>query len=291
MSLLVIRARDPTCAPGAVIERTEGHQLVYHTGSGTGEAFVGTRVSAEASLSGLCVRLGEVLYCRDANQDPRMDRGAARRLRAISMLCVPLVHAGRPIGVLKAFSPQPDAFTGEDIGTLSLLSGVISAHMAHAGEFERHVSESRQDLLTGLANRRAFEERLGSEVARARRHGDLLSLCMLDLDGFRLVNDTFGHAVGDEVLRAVAKHLACVRGEDTAFRIGGDAFAVILAGADGPGAVNVAERLEASVVADQGCGGVGLSWGVAELNGGDPAELVVRAEAELYRLKRARRQA
>lgn len=290
MALVARRAQDLTEAAGAVIERAEGHQLIYHVGSGSGAPLVGLRVSADASLSGMCMRLGEVLYCRDADADPRVDGAAARRMGAVSMLCVPLSHETRMVGVLTVFASAPDAFDGEDVETLSVLSGLVSAQMAHAGEFQRHVAESRQDLLTGLPNRRAFEERLGSEVARARRHGDQLSLCLLDLEGFRLVNDSFGQAVGDEVLRAVAKHLAGVRGEDSAFRVGGDEFAVIFAGAGGAGAATAAERLEASVMDDQGCGGVGICWGVAELDGGDPAALLARADAELRRLKRSRRQ-
>jgi diguanylate cyclase (GGDEF)-like protein len=145
------------------------------------------------------------------------------------------------------------------------------------------------DVLTGLPDRTAFEHRLGSEVARIRRHGGQLAVSLLDLDAFQEINDTLGHAVGDEVLRGVAKRLSRVRGEDTAFRVGGDEFAIIFVGADAEGARVAARRLENNILADQGCGGVGVSWGVAELDGGDPAELMTTAEAELRDNKRARR--
>ena len=288
MQLIVGRAQALTGAAGAVIERADGDDLVYLVGSGTGEQFVGIRISAAAGLSRLSVRHGEVLNCHDADTDDRVDHDAARRLGATSMLCVPLSHRGRPIGVLKVFSPELDAFDDEDVRTIGLLSGVVAAHMAHARDFERHRRESRYDLLTGLLNRRAFEERLGSEVARVRRHGGELSLCLLDLDSFKLINDTLGHGVGDEVLRSVGRHLAQVRGEDSAFRLGGDEFAIIFVGADAEGASVAASRLEQSVMSDQGCGGVGISWGVAEVQVGDPAVLIVHADAELYRAKRSR---
>lgn len=95
--------------------------------------------------------------------------------------------------------------------------------------------------------------------------------------------------MGDEVLRGVAKRLARVRGEDTAFRLSGDQFAVIFVGAGAEGARTAAKRLEAGILGDQGCGGVGASWGVAELEGGDPAQLMTAAKTELIETKRARR--
>src|SRR5947199_36372 len=150
-----------------------------------------------------------------------------------------------------------------------------------AAMLELPEGEEMVDLLTGLPDRTAFEHRLGSEVARIRRHGGQLSVCLMDLDAFQEINETLGHAVGDEVLRGVAKRLSRVRGEDTAFRVGGDEFALIFVGTDADGARVAAGRLENNVLADQGCGGVGVSWGMAELAGGDPAELMATAEAEL----------
>lgn len=288
MMLVVRRAQEFTAAAGAVIERAEGDDLVYHVGSGAGEAYIGMRTKAAAGLAGRCLIEERVIYCPDARADRRLDARTAHKVGAISMLCVPLLFRRRPVGVLKVFAPEVDAFGGEDAHTLSLLSGVIAAHMAHADDFQRHRHESRHDPLTGLGNRRAYEERVGSEVARVRRHGGELAICLLDIDGFRVVNDTLGHTVGDEVLRAVGRHLADVRGEDAAFRLGGDEFGIILVGADSDGATTVARRLELAVLTDHGCGGVAISCGVSELAGGDPAALIEQADAALDRVKRSR---
>ncbi len=208
---------------------------------------------------------------------------------AVSVLCVPLGRAEGRLGALTVYAGRQRAFRYADERTLDLLGGVIAAHLAHSEAFVEPSRETMLDVLTGLPDRQAFEHRLGSEVARIRRHGGHLSVCVMDLDAFQEINDTLGHAVGDEVMRGVAKRLSRVRGEDTAFRVGGDEFAIIFVGTEAEGARVAAARLENNVLADQGCGGVGVSWGVAQLDGGDPAELMATAEAELRENKRARR--
>jgi len=288
MALVARRAQEMTGAAGAVIERADGDDLVYHAGSGAGERHVGARVHGGSGLSGRCLREEKILYCPDARAGARSpDRGGPVQ-GAVSILCVPLVFRSRAVGVLKVFSNEARAFRPEHAATLRLLAQSVAAHLAHAEDLAHHSHESRHDPLTGLPNRRAFEERLGSEVARVRRHGGQLSLCLADLDGFRVVNETLGHAVGDEVLRAVGRHLAEVRGEDAAFRLGGDEFGIILVGADLDGAATAAGRLELAVLADHDCGGVAVSCGVAELEGGDPAVLLERAGAALQSVKRSR---
>src|SRR3954454_11876604 len=101
------------------------------------------------------------------------------------------------------------------------------------------------DALTGLANRALFEDRLTLALARVRRHGGQLAVVFVDLDDFKTVNDSLGHAVGDELLRTTARRLAtCLRAQDTAARLGGDEFAVLLEDLAGPEeAWEIAERL------------------------------------------------
>ena len=106
------------------------------------------------------------------------------------------------------------------------------------------------DTLTGLSNRRAFEQRIAQEMSHSRRYGTPLSLLLLDVDSFKGYNDTFGHPAGDEVLRILAK-VICVQGRETDFfaRYGGEEFIVILPQTDAAGAGVVAERLRAAVEA------------------------------------------
>jgi len=153
------------------------------------------------------------------------------------------------------------------------------------------------DALTGLPNRRAFEEALAREVARARRAGTPLALLAVDVDHFKRVNDQRGHPAGDAVLRAVAGRIASgARAGDLVARVGGEEFAVALPGAGPEAALEAAERIRARVAEEPialegGDLGVTVSVGVASL--GEPApdgpSLAARADEALYRAKRAGR--
>jgi diguanylate cyclase (GGDEF)-like protein len=111
---------------------------------------------------------------------------------------------------------------------------------------------SLRDPLTGLSNRRAFNQILGREIEVVARTGEPALLLMLDIDHFKRVNDTFGHPAGDVVLQAVAKTLAhCVRPMDTVARFGGEEFAIILPSCQGPYGQQVAERIREAVAALQ----------------------------------------
>ncbi len=285
MELVVSRARELLGAAASVVELAEHDEMVYHVASGAAEPYVGLRLPVGGSLSGLCLARGEMLYCEDAATDERVDIRACKRVGAMSMVCVPLKYEERSVGVLKVYDPRPYAFDEADLQTLALLSGVIGAHMAHASDFEMQLHASRHDVLTGLANRRGFDERLAMETSRARRYDGELALCLLDLDRFKYVNDTFGHAAGDQVLRAVAAHLQELRGEDGAFRFGGDEFAFMLVGSSQEGADLVAERIAFTVQQDPACHGVTVSWGTATLEDGDPIAMLERADEALYDAK------
>jgi diguanylate cyclase (GGDEF)-like protein len=288
MDRVAERARELIGAAAAVVELFDAGEMVYCAASGAASEHIGLRIDAGRSLSGLCVAEDRVLYCADAETDPRVDRKVCRQVGATSLLCVPLVSESVTVGVLKIYDPRANAFDESDAETLRLLSGLIGAHMAHATEFEEQGNASRHDALTGLPNRRDFDGRLASEAARARRHGDEMTICLMDLDGLRLVNDTFGRESGDAVLVSVARHLEALRGEDGAFRFGGDEFALVLIGTDEDGAMIVAERIADAVRADPAALGTTISWGVASLDGRDPVATMELAAEALHEAKAAR---
>ena len=153
------------------------------------------------------------------------------------------------------------------------------------------------DPLTGVWNRRHFLELAGAELDRARRHGRRLSVFLLDLDNFKAVNDGYGHAAGDEVLRAaVTRAREALRTSDQIARYGGEEFAVLLPEADLAGAQIVAERVRAAIAdAPVPVDGLAIpitgSLGVAEWDGGDPSieRTLRRADAALYDAKQAGR--
>jgi two-component system cell cycle response regulator len=155
---------------------------------------------------------------------------------------------------------------------------------------------ARTDVLTGLANRRHADEVLRATVASALRHGRDVCVIVADVDRFKLINDAHGHAVGDDVLRAVAvRLLTSLRDEDLAARWGGEEFLVLLP--DVPDAASAAERLRAAVTAapvstnhDTLAVSVTASFGWAAWDGGESAEaLVGRADHALYEAKEAGR--
>ncbi len=194
MQRVVERAQEVTDAAAAVVEMAEGEDMVYRAVSGTAKPFLGLRVEAASSLSGLCVETGQLLRSDDATTDPRTNTEICVRVGAVSMICLPLRHRqGDTVGVLKVYAPTTDAFDTADEETLGLLSGLIAAHLSNAKDFAAARDESRRDALTGLGNRRAYDEALTREAARAARYGSLLSLVLFDVDGFKAVNDLHGH--------------------------------------------------------------------------------------------------
>ena len=165
---------------------------------------------------------------------------------------------------------------------------------------EQRASEARiafmahHDALTELPNRYLFRDRLESALTRLQGTSELLAVLLVDLDGFKSVNDSWGHAAGDALLRAVAERmLACLRRTDTVARLGGDEFAILLAPLNQIGeAAWLATRLIGQLAASFSVGGrqlktsasIGIS--IAPRGGTEPGELLSRADSALYQAKR-----
>lgn len=145
-------------------------------------------------------------------------------------LGVPLSTPNGVVGalVLQSYSEQ-DRYTGKDKALLQFVSAQVASAIERKQMHERLAHLAQYDQLTQLPNRRLFQDRFKMAMARAQREQNLLSLLMLDLDRFKQVNDTFGHAMGDLLLQRTAQRLLeCVRRSDTVVRLGGDEFVVML---------------------------------------------------------------
>ncbi len=183
-------------------------------------------------------------------------------------------------------------------GALTNLLGEIDELRQEVGRLKVHLSEAEgladRDALTPLLNRRAFVRELKRVAAFAQRYGSPASLIYFDLDGFKAVNDRFGHAAGDLALQAVADRLAAnVRESDVVARLGGDEFAVILAQADLPAAAAKAAALAAAISSEPvQCGEwlapIKVSYGVGQIDpDADAEQVLAQADAAMYARKRA----
>jgi len=221
-----------------------------------------------------------------AEQDERFVPKPGMQDRMGSFLGVPLVAGNAVLGVINAVHPGEDAFDASDEAQLRLLAGICSPYV----EMARMSRLARVDPLTGALNRRGLEQAL--EEPTADLPEGVLSVVMADLDHFKRVNDTYGHAAGDEVLRQLARLLAqVVRQGDAVVRYGGEEFLLLLPGVRQTTAGRVAERARRSVEAHRFVIGefdldVTVSFGVAQRHSGETREHAIeRADAALYRAK------
>jgi diguanylate cyclase (GGDEF)-like protein len=287
MRVVAERAAAMTSASGSAIELVDGPEMVYRAVSGSAEPTLGLRLKREGSLSGLCVEQGIPLVCEDASTDERVDREACERVGLRSMICVPLFHAGRTVGVLKVMSTTKHAFGTGHSEILSMLAGVIAASLANADRFAHAEFERDHDVLTSLGNRRAYEKDLALEFARSRRYGNSLTLALLDLNGFKAINDTYGHPAGDDVLRRTAGAMRrATRGVDRCYRVGGDEFAVLFPETERKAAERVMERVLPEI--EKAGIQVSACAGLAELGSWTrSSEMHAAADAALYAEKNA----
>jgi diguanylate cyclase (GGDEF)-like protein len=206
--------------------------------------------------------------------------------------------AVRPVSVIDAgVWPYRQRIRFAALGSFALLA-LLSMLFARPilrtlSDFRRVASQATTDSLTGLANRRSFDEELTLEWRRSERIGGTLALILVDIDDFKQVNDTHGHQVGDAVLKKVGEVLGGrVRQLDVAARYGGEEFAVLLPETDVVGARTLAQRLRKDIVGarlqlpDGSDFGVTASFGVAEKNGFHRAEeMIAAADRALYDAK------
>ncbi len=217
------------------------------------------------------------------------DEHARRGLK--SVLYLPLVNKGSVIGVLILGSKKAQAYTPEQMMLMEHLAIQIAAPIENSRLYAKTEEVARVDGITGLFNRRHFDERLREEIDRHSRYGDMLSLILIDLDNFKKYNDTFGHQAGDRILvRAAMMVESGVRSSDLSFRYGGDEFAIILPHSSTMDAFSVAERIREKIAYEMSSKQLDLSVsiGVASWPGDGSTldELCYAADMALYYSKR-----
>jgi len=204
-----------------------------------------------------------------------------------ALLMLPLIARGETIGMMEVVDEIDREFDAADVDFCQALCNVVAVAVRNAMLYAEMQELAARDKLTGLYNRRLFEEQFDAAVARSQRNGEQLSLLVVDLDGLKRINDLGGHPAGDEALRSLAESLVeSSRAGDITCRLGGDEFAVILPGANPDDAIKVAERAQESLIRR---GPYSFSGGVARAaaNLGSPYDLYRSADIAAYRAKAA----
>ena len=277
------------------LQADEGTMLV-RAGVGWPPGMIGheTVLFNDDSQAAVAIKSETPIVVDDYSTEVRFPGSAALHDRGVaSGITVPIRGRDVPFGVLAAHETTVRAFSTDDVNFLQSVANVLAA----AIERRRSEAETRHqalhDPLTGLPNRALFRDRLQHALARARRHDGTLAVLFLDVDNFKVVNDSLGHEAGDELLTALAPRLAeAVRSGDTVARFGGDEFVLLCEEvADEQEAIEIAQRVKACFARPlQIAGGehyVTASIGVALPSAGHdgPESLLRDADAAMYQAK------
>jgi len=270
----------------------EGETLVLQHQVGYDKVI--SRIPTSVGVSGRVARSGQTVLLEDVREAPDF-LGAIDDVT--SEVCVPLFDEDRVVGILNVESVGGVALTQSDLRLTSALGEQASIALSRARLYaqaeenkERLAYQAFHDSLTGLANRALLMDRLEHARARTRRRKDLLAVLFMDLDEFKVINDSLGHVVGDRLLVQVAERLSsCVRPQDTVARPGGDEFVALLEDLGGEDdAVRVAERileeLREPFTVDGNTLHTSVSVGIAfDSNSGK--DLLRAADTAMYRAK------
>ena len=255
------------------------------------------------TLSSLKVRVGEGLCgwvaanCKPIiNGNPQVESGyvidPAKSATLQSALVVPLEGLNGVVGVLAMYHANRDAFTPDHLRILLAVASKVALSVENALKYQQAESSATTDYLTGLPNARSLFVHLAQEVARCRRMKSSLAVLVCDIDGFKQINDSFGHLEGDKLLREFTTRLKDVcRGYDYVARMGGDEFVITAPGLTPEAATEKAERLNRAAI-ESGrhvCGRelITLSVGMAFCpeDGTDVERLLAEADRRMYSMK------
>lgn len=255
------------------------------------------------ALSSLKVRVGEGLCgwvaenCKPImNANPQVEAGyvidPGKQTTLQSALVVPLEGLNGVVGVLAMYQAARDAFTPDHLRILLAVASKVALSVENALKYQQAESSATTDYLTGLPNARSLFVHLAQEVARCRRMKTSLAVLVCDIDGFKQINDSFGHLEGDKLLREFTARLKDVcRGYDYVARMGGDEFVITAPGLTAEAAREKAERLNQAAI-ESGrhvCGrdlitlSVGMSF--CPQDGTDVEKLLAEADRRMYSMK------
>ena len=295
LSVVAVRVKEMIPHDSIVVYVAEGQNLVPEYVHGAAfDRFIASPIPFGQGLSGWVA----------LNQKPIMNGnlcaetawpGASQQADELqSALSVPLFGNEGVAGVLTLYTRQKNSFTSEHLRILVATCSELGLSVENSVRFKKAENSAGTDFLTGLANARTFFSTMEKELARCKRKGTILGVLVCDLNGFKQVNDTHGHLVGNKLLKEIADNLvkAC-REEDTIGRLGGDEFVCILPEFLPDGIPQVESRLHSAVraAAKKICGesSTSASVGVAFYpeDGPDAERLIAEADRRMYEQKKS----
>lgn len=289
------------CEAAAVLlpDRTRGDLAVAYADGASAESLRAMRVAPGQGICALAFaeRRTTAATMADDHRGAFVDLPDGLRQACRCALAVALCHDDEPVGVLALYGTTRESFGSEDERLLELVAPEAATALCAALRYEASRDSALTDALTGLPNSRFLFLQVEKEVSRARRSGRPFGLAVLDLDRFKPINDTHGHAAGDEVLRALADGIRSrLRAADTVCRWGGDEFVALLPDAEAPQVENVVRELqrfvdEFEITLSSGPVvriGLSVGWAVFPADGSDHEELVRVADKRMYRDKSMR---
>jgi diguanylate cyclase (GGDEF)-like protein len=228
-SLIAREATALTGTDGAMVSVAEPRSGFVVRAQHNAES-LGLRRSVGEALRGIALdtlRTRDVVVASDYARHP--DSNPLLRDLIASAIAAPLIQHGEVVGTLTAYARRSRTFTPETVSLVRLYAAQAAIAIANADLLAETRRLARDDDLTGVLNRRSLLERLENEIAEATRHGDIFTVVLSDVDGLKGVNDTAGHLVGNDVLKAVARTMRdSARSEDVVARFGGDEFVLLL---------------------------------------------------------------
>jgi diguanylate cyclase (GGDEF)-like protein len=278
----------------AVYVMREGCLIPEYVNGENFRLFSSLQIPVGQGLSGWVAETGKPIVNGNPAVEPGYLNDPSKFSNLRSALAVPLENAVGVIGVLALYHLGRDAFTKDHLRVLLAINPKISLTIENALKFQQAAISATTDALTSLPNARSLFLHLDAEMARARRSGERLAVLVCDLDGFKQVNDRFGHLEGNRVLKLVAAGLReCCREYDYVARMGGDEFVLVLPGfytEDLHGKVHSLEHvvIEAGVTV---CGErlLNISVGAAFYpeHGSDAEGLLAEADRRMYLAKQS----
>ena len=254
---------------------------------------VGERVPLEGTGTGWVVGQKKSFVEPDLAKEMYFTTGEQfYKLGLRTMVYLPLIAKGRAIGSFIVASKLPNSYSPRHIKLLEQLASQIAMPLENSVLYAKAEKKARVDELTRLLNRRSLDEMIDSEIDRHGRYGGAFTLAILDLDGFKTFNDSYGHLSGDRLLKEVGHIIkSTTRNVDHAFRYGGDEFAILLPQTDIKDAFQVLERVRERIAKglDSGDVHVTTSIGLASWpdDGISHTDIIAAADVTLYRAKRS----